>query len=169
MGDALADDMPIAHRIEQFESEPTRTSPANTQALANDLLHYFRSFQAVPSAGLLVVGYDRLDPWVLTVNVQDNTVDRRNFDTQNNQIIYRAAWAGDKDIVSRLLAQPGSSPPYHLMNLQDAVDFSRHLIRSTIDQMRFEPRFPSVGGSIDTLVVTSSGAAFVARKSLTCS
>jgi hypothetical protein len=53
------------------------------------------------------------------------------------------------------------------MPLQDAVDYAVHLIRSTIDTMRFEPRFPSVGGAIDVLAVAPEGARWVQRKELT--
>lgn len=54
------------------------------------------------------------------------------------------------------------------MSLQDAVDFSRHLIRATIDQMRFEPKFPTVGGEIDTLLITNKIVDFLQQKSLKC-
>ncbi len=168
-GDAFVNNMPIAHHIEQFESDPSRTPPANPQALANDLLQYFRSLQPLANVGFLVIGYDRSDPWVISVNLQNNTTVRNNIDAQTNQITYGIVRGGEFDIIGRLLGQPQFLPPFQLMNLQDAVDFSRHLIRSTIDQMRFEPRFPTVGGSIDTLVVTSGGTDFLARKSFTYS
>ena len=52
------------------------------------------------------------------------------------------------------------------MNLQDAIDYSRHLIRTTIDQMRFEPRFATVGGNIDTLVITNASTEFIDLKKI---
>jgi hypothetical protein len=52
------------------------------------------------------------------------------------------------------------------MPLQDAVDYAVHLIRTTIDTMRFEPRFPGVGGAIDVLVVTPGEMRWVQRKEL---
>ena len=94
---------------------------------------------------------------------------RANIDPQTQQLEYGIIRGGDTAIVDRLLSQPKFNPPFQVMNLQDAVDYSRHLIRSTIDQMRFEPRFPTVGGEIDTLVVTWGEARFLAQKSLTCS
>lgn len=168
-GDALVNDMPIAHYVEQFRLQSVSTPPATTQSLANDLLAYFRSLNPVPNVSFAVAGYDNNDPWMMWVNVQANTVTRQNVDPQTNQVQYGVFYGGDTHIVGRLLSQPQFNPPFQVMNLQDAVDFSRHLIRSTIDQMRFEPRFPTVGGAIDTAIVTSSKANFIAHKTLTSS
>ncbi len=47
-----------------------------------------------------------------------------------------------------------------------AVDYAVHLIRTTIDTMRFEPRFPGAGGAIDVLAVTPQEMRWVQRKEL---
>ncbi len=52
------------------------------------------------------------------------------------------------------------------MPLQDAIDYAVHLIRTTIETMRFEPRFPSVGGPIDVLVIQPDAMRWVQRKEL---
>jgi hypothetical protein len=52
------------------------------------------------------------------------------------------------------------------MPFQDAVGDAIHLIRATIDALRSEPRFPSMGGPIDMLVITPSQLHFVQRKEL---
>jgi hypothetical protein len=52
------------------------------------------------------------------------------------------------------------------MPIQDAIDYAVHLIRTTIDTLRFEPRYPSVGGPIDVLVLTPGGMQWVQRKEL---
>ena len=165
-GDALVNNMPIAHYVGQFLSQPGRTTATSTQKLADDVLRYFRALQPAPRVGLLVIGYDANDPLVIGVDVENNVVKRHNIDPQN-QLTYGIVRGGDTAIVDRLLSQPQFNPPFQVMNLQDAVDYSRHLIRSTIDQMRFEPRFPTVGGFIDTMVVTTAGARFLAHKMLT--
>ena len=53
------------------------------------------------------------------------------------------------------------------MPLPDAIDFAIHLLRTPIATLRFEPRYPSVGGPIDVLVVTPDGMEWVQRKELT--
>ncbi len=166
-GEALVNNMPIAHYVDQFQSNVSATPPASTQTLATDLLQHFRSLGSVPKVGFLVIGYDANVPWVIGVDAVNNNIQRANIDAQG-QPVYGIAHGGDTSIVNRLLSQPQFNPVFQVMNIQDAVDYSRHLIRSTIDQMRFEPRFSTVGGSIDTLVVMGSGARFLMHKELTC-
>ncbi len=167
-GDALIRNMPIAHYMQEFEAQTTNNPPTSTMALATALLQYFRGLQPISKVSLIVVGYDGNDPWVIIVDVFNNTIERGNFNPQTNQLDYGILRGGEIDIVNRLLSQPQFLPPFKVMNLQDAVDYSRHLIRSTIDQMRFEPRFATVGGPVDTLVVTRTDARFLSHKDLIC-
>jgi hypothetical protein len=166
-GDAIVNNMPIAHYIEQFHAQSRQ--PVSTQLVAGDLLQYFRGLVPIPNVHFFVCGYDANDPWVTAINVSGNSVQRINIATGTIQLTYGIIRGGDTAIVDRLLSQPQFNPPFNLMNLQDAVDYSRHLIRSTIDQMRFEPRFATVGGEIDTLVLTSKEAKFLKCKALCCS
>ena len=169
-GDAHVNNLLIAHHIEAFKSQLTKSSTVSTTSdLAARLLKYFQQFHSVQILGFVVVGYDGSEPWVMGVDVKKNEVKRVNRNLQSGEVEYGVHAGGDTSIVGRLLSQPVFNPPFPLLNLQDAVDFSRHLIRTTIDQMRFEPRFATVGGPIDTLLATSDGARFLAHKSLTAS
>ena len=100
-------------------------------------------------------GYDNNEPFVFGVDTFNNTIQRSNFIQAQNRLDYGIVRGGDTDIIDRLLNNPQRLPIFQAMNLQDGVDFSRHLIRATIDQMRFEPAIPTVGGEIDTLVITN--------------
>jgi len=60
----------------------------------------------------------------------------------------------------------GADAARTIRNGQDAVDYAKFLIRTTIDALRFEPRFPSVGGPIDLLVITPHRMQFVECKLL---
>jgi 20S proteasome alpha/beta subunit len=169
-GDALINNMPIAHYIEQFENQYTQQNiPQTTHDISNQILNYFRSINPIPKIGLIVAGYDSNTPYVFGVDTNNNTTSRVNV-KQNapNNLDYGIARGGDSAIINRLLSQAQHNPIFVAMNLQDAVDYSRHLIRSTIDQMRFEPRFPSVGGTIDTLIVTKSKTNFLLKKEISC-
>ncbi len=165
-GDAIVNNMPIAHHVEQFEAQQANSPQQTTQGFAGALLQFFRALAPTPNLGYIVAGHDGTVPWVLAVDVRSNSIQRVNLAPDTLQIQYGILRGGDTAIVDRLLSQPQFNPPFTVMNLQDAVDYSRHLIRSTIDQMRFEPRFATVGGEIDTLVLTPSGARFLARKEL---
>jgi 20S proteasome alpha/beta subunit len=167
-GHALVNNMPIAHYVEQFEHHYADNRPGSTEDLSNNLLDYFRKFDPIPKVSFVAVGYDNNTPFIYGVNVAENKKERYNA-KPDGSINYNIVSGGEADIVNRLLSQPQFNPPFQVMNLQDAVDYSRHLIRSTIDQMRFEPRFPNVGGSIDTLLVTCTGARFLKKKDIECS
>lgn len=53
-----------------------------------------------------------------------------------------------------------------LMTLQDAIDFVRYAINTTIDTMRFTNVNKTVGGPIDILVITPNKAKWIAHKKL---
>lgn len=164
-GDAFVNDLPIAHYIEKFEQENSKNPPKTAEDLTGTLLEYFRKLNA--KVGFLVAGYDQNIPFVFGVDVVNNKITRLNLN-KDGIINYGIARGGEADIVNRLMSEEKFHPPFPVMNIQDAVDFSRHLIRSTIDQMRFEPRFASVGGDIDTLLITSKGPKFLKRKDIDC-
>lgn len=165
-GDALVESMPIAHYVEQFELAST-SAPATTQGCAEQLAAYFRALEPVPKCGFIITGYDRNEPFVFGADIATGGVERVNVHQGDpSRRDYGIVRGGDAAVVNRLLSDPQFNPPFAAMNLQDAVDYSRHLIRSSIDQMRFEPRFPTVGGAIDTAVVTPRGARFLRHKEL---
>lgn len=55
---------------------------------------------------------------------------------------------------------------WNLMTLQDAIDFVRYAINTTIDTMRFTNVNKTVGGPIDILVITPNKAKWIAHKKL---
>lgn len=156
--------LPVAHYIEKFELDNQQPA-TNTTDLANAILTYFRNITPIPACNFTVVGFDG-EPFLFTVDVSGNSATRQGFDGASGTLQYGPFMGGDIAIVQRLLSDPTHNPPFQLMNIQDAADFARHLIRTTIDQLRFEPRFATVGGPIDTLVVTPAGCAFIEQKAL---
>jgi hypothetical protein len=160
-GNSHINNLPIAHFIEQFEAQ--NPAPTTTNDLSNSILTHFRTFNPIPATGFIVAGYDNNDQFVFVIDIINNTSTRTNFTTLQT---FGIACNGDTEVVGRLLNNPNSMPIFEVMNLQDAIDFSRHLIRTTIDQMRFEPRFPTVGGGIDTLVITNGSTDFIDLKRL---
>lgn len=167
-GAAIVNNMPIAHYVEAFQTTGAGQEPASVQECAEALLRYFRGLSPIPETSFLVGGYDGAEPAVLEVNVVKNSTKPWNVVAGTTEVTYGILRGGDAAIVNRLLSQKQFNPSFNLMNLQDAVDYSRHLIRTTIDQMKYEPRFPTVGGPIDTLVLTPDEARFLTRKELSC-
>lgn len=167
-GDAHIDNLPIAHYIKQFEIESGGNIPENTDEFVTKLLNYFRQFNPIPKIGFVVAGYDENEPFVFGIDTFNNSRQRSNFVQAENRIDYGIVRGGDTDVINRLLNNPQRLPLFQAMNLQDGIDFSRHLIRTTIDQMRFEPAVPTVGGEIDTLIITNDKTEFLYKKKLTC-
>lgn len=166
-GDAHISNLPIEHYIKDFEVDlKQEDSNITTEEIVKRLLEYFRKFSPVPNLGFIVAGYDSNEPSLYGISVANNSFQRKNYNSETKSLEYGIVRGGDMEIVNRLLSQPQYNPLFDLFNLQDAIDFSRHLIRSTIDQLRFEPRFPTVGGEIDTLVINNEGCAFIAKKQL---
>lgn len=161
-GEAFLSGLPIAHHMNDFIGSLTAQF-TKTEDLADALLKHFAGLRPGGNLGFAVAGYDGLEPFVYELNVNTNSKKRWNWDTANNRVTYGAFYGGDWDIVGRLLGG-NAQIAWALMNLQDAGDVTRHLIRATIDQMKFEARTPTVGGAIDTITVTSSRSRFLARK-----
>lgn len=167
-GDALIDNLPIAHYIQQFELSNLGKQPPTTEDFVAELLDYFRLFNPIPKTGFIVAGYDNNEPFVFAIDIFKSTRQRSNLNQENSRIDYGIVRGGETDVINRLLNNPKRLPIFKAMNLQDGIDFSRHLIRATIDQMRFEPAVPTVGGEIDTLIITNEGTEFLYKKELHC-
>jgi hypothetical protein len=110
--------------------------------------------------------YDALTPYSFHVNTASGDVRRQNAAADGATIEYGVGYGGDTAVIGRLLSDPKFNPAFQVMPLQDAVDFTRHLVRTTVEQLRFEPRFATVGGPIDTLVIEPEKAQWLSRKAL---
>jgi hypothetical protein len=89
------------------------------------------------------------------------------------------AYGGEGDIVARLIQPvaiqgpnntwqplPPVSIPFNFFTIQDALDFAVHIIRTTIESIRFQTRPKTVGGPIDVLVIRQWGHEWVNLKKL---
>jgi hypothetical protein len=159
---------PADTHVHRFEEE--KVSPDDDAlSVSEKFLKYFQDNFPGVAVGYHIAGYRTENrasvPYVLVGHtVREPGLRRVNADDDHN-VQYGITRAGDTLIANRLIDQ-NYLPLFAAMPLQDAVDYAVHLIRTTIDTMRFEPRFPSVGGPIDVLVVTPAGLAWVQRKEL---
>jgi len=163
-GDAFLNGLPVSHHINDFAIAAQANLPATVHDCAQALLAHLAALKPTQGLGLLVAGYDGTTPAVFEVKVASGSVLQHNLNPSTKAVQFGLFWGGDGDIVGRLMSKV--NVPLDAMNLQDAVDFTRHLIRTTIDQMRFEARIATVGGPIDTLTATQVRVRFVARKEL---
>jgi hypothetical protein len=56
--------------------------------------------------------------------------------------------------------------PWGFFTLQDAIDYARYAVQTTIDSIRFQPRPKTVGGPVDILVIRPEDTVWVQHKEL---
>jgi hypothetical protein len=164
----IINNQPADSHVHRFAEESV-TGEDDVLTVADKFLEYFQANHPGVAVGYHIAGYRKEEPakvpYVLVGHtVREPGLRRVNADGEGNTQ-YGITRAGDTLVANRLI-DPKHLPLFTAMPLQDAVDYAAHLIRSTIDTMRFEPRFPSVGGPIDVLAVTPDGARWVQRKEL---
>jgi hypothetical protein len=170
--------VPIAGYVDSFIAAELTEAPSSIEDAARRLAAHFGAFEPRPATHFHVAGYETVadtpDQEVWHVDVASQGVTRLSHPGQQG-----ASWGGETDIVTRLIQpvaevdQSGTATqlpqyaiPWQFFSLQDAIDFAVFAIRSTIEAIRFQPRAKTVGGPIDVLVVTPTGATWVQRKEL---
>ena len=171
--------VPIAGFVESFIVEKLAGQDLRAEQVANELKAYLSVLNVRPGTMFHIAGYTQTatvwEQTVFSVFPADGPVLRLNSVNQQG-----ANWGGEIDVLQRLLnevtlVQPGDLPavrlpvfgvPFEFFTLQDAIDFAVFGIRSTIETLRFQNREKTVGGPIDLLVVTPSGAKWIKQKQL---
>jgi len=166
-GASIVNNVPIGQVIRRFEKG--LSAEESVKEVAEKLLSYFEEHFPEVSAGFHVCGYRREGeedvPYVFFCHTRSDPVPKRWNVNEKGEIVYGLIRSGDTHIVDRLI-DPQALPVFAAMPLQDAIDYAVFLIRTTIEALRFEPRFPSVGGPIDVLVINPREMKFVRRKEL---
>jgi hypothetical protein len=164
----VIDNQPVDSQVRRFE-EAALVDGDDVRSVADKFLDYFQKRHAGVAVGFHVAGY-RFEgkasvPYVLVGHTTREAAIRRVNATEGNALQYGVVRAGDVLVANRLIDEQ-YIPLFAAMPLQDAVDYAIHLIRATINTLRFEPRFPTVGGAIDILAVEPDGMRWVQRKEL---
>lgn len=164
----VIDNQPMESQVHRFEEEAV-TEADDVTSLAEKFLDYFKTRHPALGVGFQVAGY-KLEkkvsvPYVLVGHTTREPILKRANANNENVLTYGVSQGGDNLVSSRVI-DANYLPHFNLMPLQDAVDYAVHLIRTTIETMRFEPRYPSVGGPIDVLVIKPDGMEWVQRKEL---
>lgn len=159
---------PVDSHVGRFEEEAI-TPEDNVLTAADKFVQHFTSRFPKVGIGFHMTGYIQEErasiPYVLVGHTTREPQPRRVNAVEEGRVQYGITRAGDTQIANRLI-DSNQLPLFNAMPLQDAVDYAVHLIRTTIDTMRFEPKYPSVGGPIDIAVVTRDGFQWVQRKQL---
>lgn len=133
--------------------------------IPNILIQYFGGFSEVPDTNFIVAGYraeaDKKEQKIYKVNVKNGSIQSIDTSTQG------ATWDGETYTVTRLIKDVAlkndngtyTDLPYEeilwgYFTLQDAIDFARYAVETTIQTMRFKKVVETVGGDVDILVIT---------------
>lgn len=164
----VINNQPVDSHVHRFEEEAI-TPKDNVVSCGEKFLSFFQTNYPNVPIGFHVAGY-RIEnrasaPFVFVGHTTKQQGVRRVNINDESKVQYGILRSGDIQVVNRLIEKT-QLPLFAAMPLQDAVDYAVHLIRTTIDTMRFEPRFPGVGGPIDVLAVTPTEMRWVQRKEL---
>jgi hypothetical protein len=172
----------VQSQVERFAEEMVEEGD-DVEAVAHKLVSCLHERHPQADTGFYVAGYKREGrasvPHVYYCHVKKTLVQRRNVNPKTGDVTYGATWAGQVDVITRLLKArqvvgpdgqlveiTGARINWHLMNMQDAIDFAIYAVRTTIDTMRFEARPKNVGGPIDVLLITPQSSRWIQRKEL---
>lgn len=129
------------------------------------IINYFNKDEVVPDTHFIVAGYDTTDKGkvqkVYKVDVKTKSIERINTEAQG------ASWDGETITLIRLIQDisikkntgeyvdlPHEEILWSYFTLQDAVDFARYAVETTIQTMRFKNVIETVGGAVDILIIT---------------
>lgn len=175
-GDASFQNRPITGFIQEMIRTRIGKECA-VQDVPQIIIDYFNGFSAVPDTTFIVAGYEK-------------------DETQNQQLLYRvhvktdqietvdtkyqgAIWNGEIFTLTRLINNvacknadgqyqdlPYEDILWQYFTLQDAIDFARYAVETTIQTMRFKNVIETVGGTVDILVITPTETRWLQKEDL---
>jgi hypothetical protein len=165
-GDDHITGVPVEARLAALET--SRPPPDTVAQAAGAVLEHLTALSPDADVELCVAAYQGGMPFLFEVHTRTRRVTRVTTDAQGNaqRAVYFLLGRGgvEAEIVRALMG--ACRPVLKGMPLHDAVDLSRHLVRTVIDQTRFGEPPAVAGGPIDTLVLTPEGARWFARKAV---
>lgn len=140
----------------------------DVEEIPNILIQYFNELSMVPDTDFIVAGYktvnekkEKKERKVYKVNIRTHAI------TEINTVNQGATWDGETLTLTRLLQNvalvdengnckllPFEPILFEYFTLQDAVDFARYAVETTIQTMHFKNVVETVGGEVDILVIT---------------
>ena len=129
------------------------------------IIDYFNALSVVPDTNFIVAGYDSTKDGkkqlLYQVNVKNKSINKIDTTSQG------AFWDGETTTLSRLVQNiavktsegkyidlPFEDILWEYFTLQDAIDFARYAVETTIQTMHFKNVVETVGGAVDILVIT---------------
>lgn len=176
-GTSSINSKPITGYIQSFIRENI-SKETTVESVPRLLMEYFRQFDPIPDTNFIVAGYDEIDVEMVQ-RVYRVYIVREKIDTINTTF-QGASWDGETDILSRIIQPVAYINPetnqcdpllhheilWNFFTLQDAVDFAKYAVETTINTMHFQNRIETVGGEIDILVITPEKTSWLVKKEI---
>lgn len=142
------------------------------------IIDYFNKQSMIPDTSFIVAGYDTSNDGqkvqtIFKLNVKSKKTERIDTSSQG------ATWDGETLTLTRLIQNvavktednqyldlPFEAILWSYFTLQDAIDFARYAVETTIQTMRFKNVVETVGGSVDVLVITPDKTSWLQKESL---
>lgn len=141
------------------------------------IVDYFNTLSVVPDTNFVVAGYDSTGDekkqLLYKVNVKNKKIEKVDTMSQG------ASWDGETFTLSRLVQNvaiktnegkyidlPFEDILWGYFTLQDAIDFARYAVETTIQTMHFKNVVETVGGSVDILVITPDETKWLQKETL---
>jgi hypothetical protein len=162
---AYIDNNPIEFHIRSFEESEVNKDD-DVEKIVKKLKKYFEgNFPGIP-VGFFIAGFTKVDaksiPHVFLYHTTKE-INPKRANINQGKVVFGILRGGDTLIVDRLI-DPKFLPAFQAMTIQDAIDYAIYLIGTTIDTLKFEPRYTSVGGPIDVLLIEPENIKFIQRK-----
>ena len=135
-------------------------------------MDYFKESDT-PNTTFLIAGYSSEQQLIYKLNLTTNEV--VSIDTSAPG----AVWDGEVSTLTRLIQPlaiksdsgiyqdlPNEEILWNYFTLQDAVDFARFAVETTIQTMRFKNVIETVGGAVVVLVITPDATKWLQKESL---
>ncbi len=174
-GDASVNGNPISGFVESFIREriDEKTDIENIPRLIKD---YFKDLDQNLNTTFVIAGYKRQNEKYIKkiYRIRTKTDDLEIIDTEHQG----ALWDGETTTLTKLIQPvylkdnenyiplPPSEIAWNLYTLQDAIDFAKYGIKTTMDTMKFQAIPETVGGPIDILIMKPGEIFWLAKKEL---
>lgn len=177
-GDASLQNKPITGFIQEM-IRANITKCTNTSDIPNLIIEYFYGLglPSVPDTHFFVAGYDLVEskktPRLYRVTLCNKHVEPVDTNCQG------AVWDGEITTFGRLMHDVAQRQPngsyvdfphedilFQYFTLQDAVDFARYAVETTIQTMRFKNVVETVGGNVDILVIRPDSSEWLQKAEL---
>ena len=176
-GDASLLGKPITGYIQEMIRTKIQVD-STIESMPQIIIDYFNALENVPDTTFIIAGYDTVDEGkkqqaIFKVNVKAKSVEKTDTYSQG------ATWEGETFTLTRLIQPvaikrgsqyidlPFEEILWSYFTLQDAVDFAKYAVETTIQTMRFKNVVETVGGSVDILVITPDETNWLQKEQLT--